>query len=240
MTTPHPIDTLLLDVGGVLLLPDHRAVLEAVASVGARAISRDLDAAHYRALAAAESDGGPPPDTAPSRYWTAYARAAGVPEEQIEAAARAIAERQGRKPLFTRTVPGSRGGLRAIAATGVRVVLVSNTRHGNVEDLLRHLGICQVGAGHGVPVHGIVDSHVVGVAKPDPAIFELALTRAGGTPSHTVHVGDSLRTDVEGALASGVHPLHLDPLRICPHADHAHAATLAGVAARLRSLRERG
>ena len=65
----------------------------------------------------------------------------------------------------------------------------------------------------------VIDSAVVGVSKPDPAIFALALD-ALGLPdverSTVVHVGDSLRYDVTGALAAGVRPIHLDPHGYCP------------------------
>jgi putative hydrolase of the HAD superfamily len=90
---------------------------------------------------------------------------------------------QARRNIFTRPIPGCRAGLCAIAATGVRLALVSNTEHGHLEAPLRQKGICQVGPGAGAVLCAAIDSHVVGVAKPDPAIFELALERAGAQRS---------------------------------------------------------
>jgi putative hydrolase of the HAD superfamily len=56
----------------------------------------------------------------------------------------------------------------------------------------------------------IVVSCEVGFTKPSPVIFEQAL-RALGTPADAVlHVGDSLREDVEGGRAAGLRTLHLD------------------------------
>ena len=46
----------------------------------------------------------------------------------------------------------------------------------------------------------IVISGAAGVAKPDPAIFELAAAQLGVPPSAIWHVGDSLQSDVAGAL----------------------------------------
>jgi putative hydrolase of the HAD superfamily len=46
-------------------------------------------------------------------------------------------------------------------------------------------------------------SGAVGLAKPDPALFRVALERAGVGPHEAVHVGDSLRADVQGAHAAG-------------------------------------
>ena len=51
--------------------------------------------------------------------------------------------------------------------------VVSNAS-GQIEAMLRR-GIAQVGPGDHVDMRVIVDSHVVGVAKPDPAIFDHAL-----------------------------------------------------------------
>lgn len=40
--------------------------------------------------------------------------------------------------------------------------------------------------------------------KPDPEPFERAMDSLGATPATTVHVGDSLETDVAGARAAGL------------------------------------
>ncbi|HEY6310859.1 MAG TPA: HAD family hydrolase [Streptosporangiaceae bacterium] len=87
----------------------------------------------------------------------------------------------------------------------------------------------------GVPVGVVVDSAVAGVAKPDPAIFRIALDALGVPPSRTVlHVGDSLRFDVAGALAAGLQPVHLDPYGFCPAPDgHPHIRALAELAGML-------
>ena len=89
--------------------------------------------------------------------------------------------------------------------------------------------------GAGVPVGVIVDSAVVGVAKPDPAIFRIALDALGVPASGAVlYVGDSLRYDVAGALAAGLQPVHFDPYGYCPAPDgHRHVSSLLGLAAEI-------
>jgi putative hydrolase of the HAD superfamily len=58
----------------------------------------------------------------------------------------------------------------------------------------------------------VVDSTVVGVAKPDPAIFEHALPFFEGVPRERIaYVGDSVTMDVGGATAAGLHPILIDP-----------------------------
>ena len=49
-------------------------------------------------------------------------------------------------------------------------------------------------------------SSEVGVKKPDPAIFALALQQAGISPPDAVYVGDT-EEDVAGAIAAGIHPI---------------------------------
>jgi len=67
----------------------------------------------------------------------------------------------------------------------------------------------------------MLDSFVVGLRKPDPAIFRLALERLGLDPREAVYVGDSYGHDALPALALGlgavlVDPLDLHPESICP------------------------
>jgi putative hydrolase of the HAD superfamily len=78
----------------------------------------------------------------------------------------------------------------------------------------------------------ILDSAVVGVAKPDPAIFRIALDALGVPAGQTVlHVGDSLRYDVAGAHAAGLQPVHMDPYGFCPvPGGHPHVRSLAELA----------
>jgi HAD superfamily hydrolase (TIGR01509 family) len=53
-----------------------------------------------------------------------------------------------------------------------------------------------------------VISSEVGVKKPDPAIFALALQQTGISPADAVYVGDT-EADVAGALAAGIHPIFI-------------------------------
>jgi HAD superfamily hydrolase (TIGR01509 family) len=53
-------------------------------------------------------------------------------------------------------------------------------------------------------VDTIVTSAEAGAAKPDPAIFRLALERLRVQPERALHVGDE-PLDEEGARAAGMH-----------------------------------
>jgi putative hydrolase of the HAD superfamily len=65
----------------------------------------------------------------------------------------------------------------------------------------------------------IVASGPFGRAKPHPSIFARALELAEVTPAEAVHVGDSLRDDVEGARAAGLRAILLDRRGRYPDAD---------------------
>src|SRR5215218_6225498 len=76
----------------------------------------------------------------------------------------------------------------------------------------------------------VVISGVLGVAKPDPRIFEAALAGAGADPSATVHVGDQPANDVAAARSVGITPVLIDRFARYPAPDDAHRVEdLAGL-----------
>ena len=120
-----------------------------------------------------------------------------------------------------------------LAAAGYPVGVVSNAS-GQIESLLRRFGVCQVGPGEGADVRCVVDSNVVGVAKPNPAIFGFGLAALNGIPADRVgYVGDSLVMDIQGARAAGLHPFLVDPFNDWPDADFDRVQSVADLAKRL-------
>lgn len=59
-------------------------------------------------------------------------------------------------------------------------------------------------------VETIVISGVVGVAKPDPAIFAIALDRLQGTATDAIYLGDAPAVDIAGAQAAGIRAIWLN------------------------------
>ncbi|HUA69895.1 MAG TPA: HAD family hydrolase [Solirubrobacteraceae bacterium] len=124
-----------------------------------------------------------------------------------------------RHVLWSEPTPGANETIAALKRAGFSVVIVTNSDgHGGKN--LRASGFGDV---------PVIDSTVVGVAKPDPRIFEVALELAGADPGATVHVGDTLVNDIAGARAAGITPIHFDPLRACRAGDHRHIRTLPGI-----------
>ncbi|MBO0890257.1 MAG: HAD family hydrolase [Acidothermales bacterium] len=205
------VDAVLLDAGGVLLLPHHDTMRTRLAAFGRSATDAELTRAHYLGMAAL--------DAHPEHDWSAYreavASACGVPAEELAATQQAWAA----NPCeWTSPTAGVVELLRALADHGVALAVVSNAA-GRVEKQLGEAGVCQVGEGLGVPVVAVIDSHVVGVEKPDPGIFSLALDAVGVPAERAIMVGDYAYADVRGAEAAGIRAFHLDPYGDCrtPH-----------------------
>ena len=91
----------------------------------------------------------------------------------------------------------------------------------------------QVGAGLGVPVECVIDSGEVGVLKPDPRIFTIALDAMGITPEQAWYVGDMPGIDVIGARAARIEPLVIDPHGFHSGHDYGTVASLRDVAKRV-------
>ena len=85
-------------------------------------------------------------------------------------------------------------------AQGMRVGVVSNWGP-RLSTLL---------GGLGVEADLALTSALERLEKPDPALFQRALTGLGVTAGEALHVGDRLDTDVLGARAAGIRPVLLD------------------------------
>jgi putative hydrolase of the HAD superfamily len=208
------IEAVLFDAGGVLLLPDPTVIGPLLAPYGADTATESLVRAHYAAMRSQDVDGQVHDDW--HVYDAAYVRACGIPEHECGEAALVLGATR-TAHLWRWPIAESVVALRSLHESGVPIGVVSNAA-GQIESVLGRFGVCQVGEGEGVPVVIIVDSTIVGVAKPDPAIFSFALEVLDVKPEHIGYVGDSYANDVVGARAAGMRPFLLDP-----YDDHAGA-----------------
>ena len=225
MTMPG-IDTVLLDAGGVLLVPDPDALRRVVAPFGVSLTDEEARLAHYECMAALDRLG--------YLDWLEVdrhlARTIGVPEDRLEEVVDAIESMYLEQPWVP--VAGAAEALIVLQDAGYRLAVVSNAT-GTIEQQLIDGRICSVTGTAMARVEVVIDSHIVGVEKPDPAIFELALKAIGGSAESCVYIGDTTYFDVNGARAAGIHPVHADPYDLCPgraDVDHQHVRSLAELA----------
>src|SRR5262249_51318149 len=66
------------------------------------------------------------------------------------------------------------------------------------------------GAGFAGLFDTVVDSHLVGVEKPDPRIFHIAIERMNADAARAIFLGDVPAVDIVGAKAAGLTPVLLD------------------------------
>ncbi len=226
---------MLLDVGGVLLLPEHDRILGALGRAGFTPPVEVLDHAHYAGAAQLVAE---VIDTEWPKFWNHYLDAfitrCDIPDDLREDALDHLAQRvRGRRDLGAR-----RAGLRrrpARAARDRRALGIVSNADGTIEQMLREKRIAHVGTGPGVEVEVIVDSTVVGVAKPDPRIFEIALDAMGVAAADSWYVGDMPAFDVAGARNAGLRPFLMDPDQLHLDADYDRIGSLSELAARVRA-----
>ena len=209
-------EAIWLDAGGVLVLPDPDVLGPLLAYYGGAVDVEHHQRAHYAAMAVKSAQGAEERDW--RDYDRAYVESIGVPPDDVEEAAALLGQTRGAL-VWRWPIPSSGPALAALAEAGVPLGVVSNAS-GQIEAVLRRSAVCQVGPGAGVEVRCVVDSHVVGVAKPDPAIFAHAAVHFPGiAPECIAYVGDSVTMDVGGARAAGLHPILVDPYDDHPDAD---------------------
>jgi putative hydrolase of the HAD superfamily len=108
--------------------------------------------------------------------------------------------------LAFRPLPGAVEALVLLRSAGLALACVSNWDV-SLGAQLDRAGVADLFA-------AVVSSADAGAAKPDPAVFRLALERLGVEPARALHVGDG-EADREGAAAAGL-AFEPDPLATLP------------------------
>jgi putative hydrolase of the HAD superfamily len=95
------------------------------------------------------------------------------------------------------TYPDTEPMLMAVREIGDVAIGVVSDWGSNLRGILATLGLDR-------HLDFILPSGAVGVAKPNPAFFRMALDHAGVEPGEALMVGDSYRADVQGAWSAGM------------------------------------
>jgi len=210
------------DAGNTLLRMNYAVIAAELGRHGVRAAPDEVQRAEWRARVRLDDEvlsRSAPGDSTENRstaerYLGYLLDALGVTDratvEQIVAWRRTFNLPVG---VWNTVDPDAADALSAVQRAGLRAAVISNS-NGSVRSILEALGL----TGH---LDFVVDSAEVGVEKPDPRIFELALARARVAPGEAAYIGDLYSIDVRGARAAGMRAVLLDPgghwgARDCP------------------------
>jgi HAD superfamily hydrolase (TIGR01549 family) len=198
------VDLLCLDAGNTVIFFDHARLAHLCAREGlattAQALRRaEGQAKHDLAWAHAHQGG--------AQSWASYVGTmlsyAGLGHERVPRVLEALWPEHRAHNLWSLVPEGLVEALVRVRSLGVRVAVVSNSE-GKLEAFFDALGILPA-------VDLVVDSGLVGVEKPDPRLFHVALERFGVPPGGALHLGDNFATDVLGARAAGIRVALVDP-----------------------------
>jgi putative hydrolase of the HAD superfamily len=201
------LKALLFDFGGTLAFLDFELLAREFSREGRKLDALALEHAEYAGRAAIDrvlmSGANKQADYAAyEHFFRGWMRAAGIPEEEFRECAEKFGAIHREATLWRVVRPGTFEALEAFKSAGYRLAIVSNAE-GQVEADARRFGLAPY-------FDVIIDSHVVGVAKPDPRIFQIALERLGVAPDEVRFAGDIYSIDVKGARAAGIEARLID------------------------------
>ena len=230
---PSTVRAVVFDIGGVFLIPHHERIRPALAEAGIDVPPDDaaFHRAHHvavHAISEAVRGGQIQPDEGSALTWevydTAYFSTAGVPGDQIAAASvvREAQRRHGASGVWVYPLQANIAAFARLMSERPELerAIVSNNDGSAEQQMLDHR-VCQVGPGELPEVAMVIDSGLIGVAKPDPAIFAPVLDSLSAAPGEILYVGDTYQSDVLGATAAGLQVVQLDPYDL--HHDYDHA-----------------
>lgn len=194
------IRALLFDFGNTLAFLDYAALTEelrrALPSLDATALER----AEYIGRQALDdyvmSTAAVDLDRAYELYFRAWMAATGIPPARIDWCRERFMALNQAESLWRVVRPGITEHLQQFRDAGFKLGVVSNAM-GNIQSDAERYGLADY-------FDVIIDSHVVGVAKPDPRIFRIALEALRVAPEHSLFAGDLYSIDMVGAQAAGI------------------------------------
>jgi putative hydrolase of the HAD superfamily len=196
----------LLDAGGVIVNPNWTRVSDALARRGVTVAAEALAAAEPHAKHELDTPAGIRSTNDRSRGWLYFdlvlARAGVAPSDATDDALAEVREYHRVHNLWETVPEEVPGALAALRRLGLPMAVASNS-NGTARAKLERLDLARY-------FDVVVDSHEIGIEKPDPAFFAHMLGQVGATAAETLHVGDFFHIDVVGARAAGLHAWLVD------------------------------
>ena len=235
------VDLLCLDAGNTVVFLDHERLAALVRAEGHDVTAETLVRTEGEAKALAEAGAlHDPPwafrDRSGAIGWGrmvgTIASRAGLPASRVPALLEAAWAVHEVRNLWCKVPEGLGAALDALRARGVKVAIISNSE-GMLDRLFVDLGIHE-------HFDLVVDSGRIGVEKPDPRIFALALDAFDVPPEHALHLGDMFATDILGARAAGIRHALIDPFHHYAgrHAEIPRVRSVTDVARAIAATRE--
>jgi HAD superfamily hydrolase (TIGR01509 family) len=206
----------IFDAGGTLVHPDWPRLSQISEEVTGRGfVAGEMGRAFAEVLRKLgidmQREGFVMPDELKKEHWTfrSVYRALGLDEKSCNDVMERVTAAHLERHLWSRVDPDAARVLDELKRQGLIVAVISNTEDGRLVDSLEACGL----SNH---FDLLVDSHLVGHRKPDPAIFRLALERLGVEADEAAYIGDSYASDALAACANGLRGILLDPLDLHP------------------------
>lgn len=204
----RPIRALFFDAGNTLLQMNYAAIADELRRHGIGVTPAAVAQAEYRARVRLDPHLAPGTSTEGRSVVGWYLRylleGLGITQEETIQAVTQWRRGYNRPVgLWHLPDPEAEAALRLARQAGVSAGVISNA-NGSVRSILEETGL----AAH---LDFILDSAVVGVEKPDPRIFQMALAEARVVPGEAVYIGDLYSVDVLGARGAGLDGILLDP-----------------------------
>jgi HAD superfamily hydrolase (TIGR01662 family) len=214
---------IFFDAGNTLIYPRFDLLAEELTREGRAATVEDFRVAERDAKRALDAwlwpqlRHGEVPRTIDMHYWREYMKALmtclHVAEHEHAVVIERVASTFRQITFWSEMLPDTPAYLESLHERGYCLGVISNS-NGRLEeqlermDLTRHFSV-------------IIDSHHVGVEKPHPEIFQIALSRAPEKlePAEAVFVGDTNATDIGGAQLAGLRGVLIDRVGAFPHAE---------------------
>ena len=227
------LEAIFLDAGGVLVNPNWIRVSESLARRGVLVEPARLEAAEppaKRELDTAQRIGTTTDRSRGWDYFNLVLTHAGIAlSEATDDALTELHEYHRRHNLWESVPAEVSPALASLRRLGLRLVVVSNS-NGTLRAKLERLGLLSA-------FDLVMDSFELGVEKPDPAIFRLALERLGAEATSTLHVGDFFHIDVVGARAAGLQAWLIDTAGLYADQDCLRFPSLTAVVQAVASSR---
>jgi len=221
---PECVTTVLFDVGNTLHHLDHEFIAAVINSHGSTVTARRVAEAEYIAKAMVDEEVrgkrlGRTDATRQLPYYEVIMDELGVEPDRREAIGVELREENRRDSLWRVLHPQTPDVLKQLSQRGYTLGVISNA-DGRVPAALAASGIAPL-------FTAILDSHIVGVEKPDPRIFQMALEQCGAQPAESLYIGDIYEIDVVGSRAAGLTGVLLDPLGLYGRVDCIRIDSLA-------------